>query len=540
MLAFEGLEENFRFLVIEVQNQVNSTFRFLGNTEDGALYRKIVEKDDYIDNLKAIIENESFSLIHRETSADRRRVNHIRSVNIICVNLERIADFCVNIVRQTDHLKDPSVLMEYGHTEIFQEILKSLCLVIPCLAKNDLPGALAICKSEAVLDSLYKKTFDEIMERLGEGRNLPDLITVLFIFRYLERIGDSLLNIGEAIIFAVLGEKIKIERFDALKNTLARAGLSESISEGDFTAIWGTRSGCHIGRLGAGDVPKIYKEGTISKIGAERDNLLLWGSFLPGIAPSVLDYRQNGEKASILVEFLSGRSLDEVILAAKEPVLETAVVRLTQVLGVVWTNSRAREPVTTDYMGQLTGRLDSVLSVHPGFLRREMTVGKAVIESTMNLIGICREIEKRLPAPFSVFIHGDFNVNNLLFNEEKETVHFIDLHRSKRSDYVQDTSVFLVSNHRLPVFDSPLRARINRVIGLFFDFASSFAEKNRDTTFQARLALALARSFFTSTRFELNRDFAKDMCLKAHYLLEKIAGHDAPWDEFLLPREILT
>lgn len=539
MLTFEGLEENFRFLVIEVEKQVEATFRFLRNVFDESLYRKIVEKDDYIDNLKAIIENESFSLIHREKDADRRRVNHIRSVNVICVNLERIADFCVNIVRQTDHLKDPSFLVKYPHLEIFREIRKSLSLVRASLETNDISGALAICKSEAILDAHYKKTFDEIMEKLGEGRDVPDLITVLFIFRYLERIGDSLLNIGEAIIFAVLGEKIKIERFDALKTTLAKAGLSDSLSEGDFTAIWGTRSGCHIGRLESGDVPKIYKEGTVSKISAERDNLKKWDSFLPGIVPKIFDYRQNGEKATILVEFVSGRTLDEIILASRDEVLDTAILRLSQILGIVWSNSREAGCVKTDYMGQLESRLDAVERVHPAFIRQEMSMGSARIVSTRNLINICRRIESRMAAPMSVFIHGDFNVNNLLYNEEKQTVHFIDLHRSRRADYLQDVSVFLISNFRLPVFESSLRKRINRVIREIFDFAFDFARKNRDETFEARLALALARSFFTSTRFELNHDFARSMNLKAHFLMESLAAHNRSWESYSLPREIL-
>ena len=74
----------------------------------------------------------------------------------------------------------------------------------------------------------------------------------------------------------------------------------------------------------------------------------------------------------------------------------------------------------------------------------------------------------------------------------------------------------------------------------FFRFALEYAESKKDTTFQARLCLALARSFFTSTRFELAPTFAKEMFLRGHYLMEKMVGHKAPWTSFRIPEHIFS
>jgi len=44
----------------------------------------------------------------------------------------------------------------------------------------------------------------------------------------------------------------------------------------------------------------------------------------------------------------------------------------------------------------------------------------------------------------------------------------------------------------------------------------------------------------TSTRFELNYDFAREMFLRAHYLMEDLVAHaDKPWEDYRLPRPIL-
>ena len=118
-----------------------------------------------------------------------------------------------------------------------------------------------------------------------------------------------MLNIGEALLFAATGERIKIEQFDALKAVLAHAGLKEPLSGAEFKAIWGSRSGCRIGRVGIADpqsesVQGLFKEGNKAKIRKEKENIEQWEKIRPGLAPRILGYRENGDKASMLVQFL--------------------------------------------------------------------------------------------------------------------------------------------------------------------------------------------------------------------------------------------
>ncbi len=119
-------------------------------------------------------------------------------------------------------------------------------------------------------------------------------------------------------------------------------------------------------------------------------------------------------------------------------------------------------------------------------------------------------------------IHGDFNLDNIIFDPDSKRINFIDLHRSCDSDYVQDVSVFMVSNYRVPILDVNTRRRINRVVVAFHQFATRYAERNGDETFQIRLAFGLARSFITSTRFILDQSLADSMCQRGCYILERL------------------
>ena len=197
-------------------------------------------------------------------------------------------------------------------------------------------------------------------------------------------------------------------------------------------------------------------------------------------------------------------------------------------------------------MSQLDGRLAAVRHVHPDFFRKKRSLGQVPLPATEELIAICREIEAGLSAPMTVLLHGDFNANNIVYDHAAPRVHYVDLNRSHRGDWVEDVSVFLVSFFRMPIFEPALRGRINQMIGSFFAHAHDFADDIGDGTWQARLALGLTRSLFTSTRFELNYDFAREMSLRAHYLMEGLAEHrdrrgqaGTAWEDYLLPRPVL-
>jgi len=548
MITFEGLDENFKFIVLEVENQARSTRKFM-DSPSRKRHSKITNRDDYIDNLKTIIENKCYSRIHSDKSLDTNRINKIRAMQVMCVNLEKIADYFVNIVKQMRYLDDQSFIKKYDYAEVYDIILDRLACLLSAFRKENMSKALYICKAEPLLDDVYKVRFDRIMNEIGLGRDAQSLITVLFIFRYFERVGDALLNIGEAIIFSMLGERIKIEQFDALQQTLSKSGFGDSFADIDFRAIWGTRSGCRIGKveqrednLTAEDRKQgsIYKEGSLEKIRKERESILRWKKAFPHLVADIYGFHEDADKGAMLVEFLNGCTLDEVILSGDDEYVRNALFIFESTVLETWTTTMECLPVKTDYMRQMQQRLSGVLQTHPEFWRTPQTLGRTEVRSTEELLNHCAAIEDELEAPFSVFIHGDFNVNNVVYNHAEQQVHYIDLYRSRDFDYIQDSSVFLVSNFRMPLFDAEHRQRLNSVIRQFYGFVKGFAKQHDDPTFEARMAFALARSFYTSTRFELNFQFAKEMYNRSMFLLEKIhhfRGGD--WRHFSLPEDIL-
>jgi hypothetical protein len=232
--------------------------------------------------------------------------------------------------------------------------------------------------------------------------------------------------------------------------------------------------------------------------------------------------------------------MQEVILSASTDIVQNAMFLLEHVLADIWEQTLTPVAIPLSYTQQLLSRMEDSQRLHPDLLRCEKHLGALEIPSTIGLIHKCAAIESAIQTPFSVFCHGDFNANNLVYDHSTQRIHFIDVYRSHHGDYIEDAAVFLVSNFRLPAFETSLRKRLNAVIAQFLKLIFRFAADHDDTTFQVRMALALSRSFFTSTRFEHNDDFAKDMVFRSHYLMEKIVNHASMnWETFSIPEAIL-
>ncbi|MYL83200.1 phosphotransferase [Desulfovibrio aerotolerans] len=543
MRILEGIEENFRFMVLEVSKQVASARSVVERPEPDRI-KAIESRDDYIDNLKSVIENACWGRIHGSTDRNKRTLDLVRAANIININLERIADYAVNIVSQVQYLSDPGFIRRYNYREPFVDVDKALGLVFAALTRQDVTLALRICRAEFALDDHFKTAFDAILADLRQGESPENAISSFNIFRYLERMGDALLNIGEAVIFAALGEKLKIHQYQALQDSL-ELGAETPIPAGDFHSIWGTRSGCRIGRVQDDHGPRskgvLFKEGNAVKLAREKENIERWSRLAPGLAPNIQAFQTDGDSASMLIEFLGGCNVQQLVLTADTEIIENACFLITQTVGGLWEQTLVRRPVPCDAVAQLRSRLDDVFRLHPELPADAKTLGRVVVPSLAELLAAAETAEKELVAPFAVLLHGDFNLNNLVYDHTAQRIHYIDLHRTREGDYAQDTAVFLVSSFRLPFFDLRLRGQFELVMRRFLEFARAFAAEQGDAAFEARLTLAVARALATSARFEVNRPFAQELFHRGIYLLTRVVAHAGrPWETLAFPDSVLV
>lgn len=543
----DSVRENLQFLCVEVDSQVARLQAFLEEPSQ-ELAATLLERAGYATNLRNRIRRDSLELLSHANGGEAQ-VLGLRSAEVVAEELESICALCRDCVGQVVEISDTDCLELKPMCRMLQRVRRALGMIDDAMAADEVQVAMKIATHHRKLDRLFERTQKLYVQALGRRQNTEDLVRALFVTHCVERMGDALVQISESLVSATLGQPVSLERMQTLHRSVAALPDRAAAGAVHLEKIAETRSGSSISgvaRLRAQDPDEQYlailKEGGRRKLREERDGVESWHQVYPGIAPRVISFKKHGRSASMLIEHLPGLTVEEVLLQETDTMLEETFSCLAETVQSVWRETRRDEPANAGHVRQLEKRFDEVCRVHPEFRHGAMQLCGARIAALADLLARARDLEAEVSAPYSVYIHGDFNVDNVLYDPEEHRIGFIDLHRSRYTDYVQDVSVFMVSNYRLQVLDRSLRRRVLKLALDFYAMARRHARKTGDSTFELRMALGLARSFVTSTRFILDKSLSRSMFLRGRYLLERVAPvRAAQAADFKLPaREIFV
>jgi aminoglycoside phosphotransferase (APT) family kinase protein/phosphate uptake regulator len=525
----KNIRNNLRFLIAEVGSQVSNLQAYI-DSPSVSVARRILDRSGYAYNLMLRIHDSCHHQAIKAGEAGTDAVS-LRAIESIATDLERITDLCRECIQQLDQFQNRRCPGAGTCTDMVGEVSRGLDRVEDAIRHNDTRLALRIGRLKPRLDRDSRKLVKKYTAGLKRKKHTEELVAGLFLIHGIEQMGDAMLDISEAIISANLGQPFNTDRYHSLRASMEQLDTASNASGLVAEQIAETRSGSGIsgisavGQEDAGYVA-IYKDGKKRKLREERRGLESWQEIFPGLAPKILSYHKRGQSASLLIEHLAGLTFEQILLHESPRLLRQTLKQLNRTLEKIWRETRTDKPVSAAYMGQLSKRLEDVYTIHPEFRYDDGRICGKSIPSFGALLKQAHRLEAGIRAPFSVYIHGDFNVDNIIYDPLEKKINFIDLHRSRYMDYVQDVSVFMVSNYRLQIFDAPMRRRILILTHEFYRFAAAYARKSGDTTFELRLALGLARSFATSTRFILDKSLARAMFLRARYLLEQVLAAD--------------
>jgi aminoglycoside phosphotransferase (APT) family kinase protein len=454
---------------------------------------------------------------------DKRQQLTLRSLEFVANDLLRLSSLACRSLRHVEKIETFSTLMPDRYPAIVKRVRQGVARIVQALASRDSRKAIEIGQLQDRIEADYRKLFKlYTREMRNPGAPAADIANSLLVASEIQRMGEALKAISEALISASIGQAVNFERYFALQSLMS--DLEGPVADLTVEAIAETRSGSSISAIRDNrteTVAAVFKDGDKSKVREERQGVNNWHSIYPGLAPKILSYEKRNQSAAILIEHLPGLTFEHIVLNETQALCEAALSRLSGTLKDIWKQTRTREPAESASMRQLADRLGEVRRVHPEFRDRKVRFCGEALPCLDRLIEDAAVREAAVPAPFSVYIHGDFNVDNIIYDPDEDRIHFIDLHRSRYMDYVQDVSVFMVSNYRLQVLDRETRRRIMNVSRAVFSSTRTFARKQGDDTFEFRLALGLARSFASSTRFIFDKSHARRMWLRSRYLIEQ-------------------
>ena len=189
---------------------------------DSDLCNAAIAADQDVNELEKSIDRLGMQILlkFQPTAQDLRQVmGTIRIAN----NLERISDQAGSIAKRARAI---NLLPEMPETSLIQPVYhlcaRNLEAAIQAFSDGDAEAATEIRQRDKELDAA-EKHLDQALLQVMEARNAPleGYLHLIFIARFLERVGDHCKNICEDTVFIEKAEDI---RFDKTKRAAIGAG----------------------------------------------------------------------------------------------------------------------------------------------------------------------------------------------------------------------------------------------------------------------------------------------------------------------------
>jgi phosphate transport system protein len=174
--------------------------------KDRALAEAVIRGDSVINDYEKQIERQALKLIYREqpVAEDLRRVS--AALKMI-TDIERIGDQASDICGVALKIMREPYCKDLVHIPAMAE--KAIEMVsggVRAYANGDLALANAVIKKDDEVDELFETVKNELIEIIRASPEFAEqIIYLMMIAKYIERIGDHAVNIAEWVIFNLTG-----------------------------------------------------------------------------------------------------------------------------------------------------------------------------------------------------------------------------------------------------------------------------------------------------------------------------------------------
>ncbi len=175
---------------------------------DKVLAQKVMDGDEAIDRMFLEIEKRSLSLMAMQApvAGDLRLIVAVLRVNN---DLERAGDLSYNIAKLV-HLQDfcepgPKAVKSLV-SDLGQAAVRLMSAAIDVWASKDEEAAAGLQQQDDVVDDLHGRLIAQLLQLRDEDA-IPSAIRLAMIGRYLERIADHAVNIGELVSYYITGDE---------------------------------------------------------------------------------------------------------------------------------------------------------------------------------------------------------------------------------------------------------------------------------------------------------------------------------------------
>ena len=194
-----------------VEQQIRGATSALRELDTSAA-ETVIQNDHYVNGLEVTIDEECARiLVRRQPAASDLRmvvavIKTITDLERIGDEAQRIAKMAVNIAAQEGffHNHYPGIEHLSGH------VIEMVHNALDAFARLDTEEAFNVVRDDEKADMEYQSVMRQMLTYMMEDpRTITESLNIMQAARALERIGDHAMNIGEYVIYLVLGKDIR-------------------------------------------------------------------------------------------------------------------------------------------------------------------------------------------------------------------------------------------------------------------------------------------------------------------------------------------
>lgn len=194
-----------------VEKQIYNSIKSLKN-QDIALANLVIKDDDKVDDFQRDIEEKCIKIMATESPV-AKYLRSVYTTSKIVTDLERMADHAVDIAKITTKLEGATLSDDVMNRiwEMVDIVTSMIKKAIEAYINGDVDYAYEICNMDDKVDDLYRGVFEIVIKKMILDNSMINQGTqILFVSKYLERIGDHVTNICEWIVFFKKGKYVDL------------------------------------------------------------------------------------------------------------------------------------------------------------------------------------------------------------------------------------------------------------------------------------------------------------------------------------------
>lgn len=169
---------------------------------------KIMEDDDRIDEYEKELEEECTKLIALQQPV-AKDLRTIIVISKLATDLERMGDHASNIANMVHQIgKEPLIKPLIDIPRMMDLVTRRLQESLDAFVNKDVELAQKVAREDEEIDILDEQILRELLTFMMEDHSkIKQGIYLMFISRFLERIGDHSTNICERVVYMATGER---------------------------------------------------------------------------------------------------------------------------------------------------------------------------------------------------------------------------------------------------------------------------------------------------------------------------------------------